>query len=791
MIEVTIDGKKLTVPEGTTIIEAADDAGIYIPRFCYHKKLSIAANCRMCLVEVVNGRGPVPACATPVMKDMQVHTQSKAALESQRAVMEFLLINHPLDCPICDQGGECELQDLAMGYGSPDSHYDEAKRAVASEDIGPLVETEMTRCIHCTRCVRFGEEVAGLRELGVTFRGENSEIGTYVQHFLTSELSGNVIDVCPVGALTAKPSRYQERAWQLQEHATIAPHDCVGSNIFVHSRGQEYVPQREVIRAVPRENEAVNEVWISDRDRFSYEGVHHEDRLLTPRIKQNGQWVACEWKQALMHIADVLQTVLQAHGPEQLGMLLSPNSTLEEAFLLQKLCRLLGSPHIDYRVRDLDFSDQDTAPECDNLGVTIDALETQSAILLVGANLRFEQPMLNHRIVKAVDAGAKVMLINAVDYPANYTVANQIIDHDLVWQLSGVAKALADDCGASYPELSSVSVSETAKAMAQTLKQSERSSIIFGLFAMQHPQASQLRMLARLIGELSGSQIGGVSDGANAQGAALAGALPHRGPANTAVSALGDTAQAMLTTAPKKAYFLLGLEPESDTAYPAAALTALKQAELVVCFSSYATPLMADYADVILPIAPFTENAGTFVNITETWQSFAAATVPKGEAKPAWKVIRVLANFLQLDGFEYKTAHQVRDEVKRLMADKPAWSPPAITLCKLAPVSESGLRRLAPMPLYRCDALVRRAASLQACSHDPVSTGLRVHSRTAAAHQLAEGVSTVASQGGQTITLPLTIDDRIAPGLVMLPAALPETAGFGEAMAEIQLRQEK
>jgi NADH-quinone oxidoreductase subunit G len=784
MIEFEIDGQEVSAPEGSMIIEAADAHGIYIPRFCYHHKLSIVANCRMCLVEVSTARKPVPACATPVTQDMKVFTVSEAAMQSQRTVMEFLLINHPLDCPICDQGGECELQDLALGFGSGYSYFDQKKRAVASEDIGPLVETEMTRCIHCTRCVRFGEEIAGLRELGITFRGEDSGIGTYIKHFMRSELSGNIIDLCPVGALTAKPSRYSERAWTLKEKPSIAPHDCIGSNIYINTRSQEYAPQESVMRVNPRTNDSVNECWISDRDRFAYEGLSHKDRLLKPRMKKNGKWVDVEWKYALMAVADRLQAIVHDQSPDELAALVSPNSTVEECFLMQKLVRTLGSNNIDHRLRELDFSDQHLAPAGEHLGISLADLETVNAVLLIGSMVRGQQPLLAHRINKAFQEGAKVMAINPVDYQFTFGISHKIIDADIVTKTAEVAKALADLVGKNITALKNVTPSAEAKEIAATLKDSEKSYVMLGDIAVQHPHASYLRKLVRIMNDLIGCLIGMTTDGANSAGACLAGAVPHRAAAAKDLDKPGKDANSLLTSDPKRAYLLLNLEPEHDTANPESALKTLQDAGCVVCLTPFATPTMESYADFILPIAPFSETAGTFVNAEGQWQRFSAATVPHGDAKPAWKLIRVLANFLQLDDFDYQTSHEVHDEVKALVDNIPEYQGKPVELTEL-PKPPAKFMRIANPHMYRVDGLVRRAEALQKCM-EVEDFAVCINQHTADAMGVKKDATTMElSQGDQKISLAVVIDNAIANGVVVLPSALNETAGFGMAFGEV------
>jgi len=784
MIEIEIDGKKIKTDEGASIIEAADDAGIHIPRYCYHKKLSVAANCRMCLIEVDNVGKPLPACATPVSPDMKVFTKSKKAMDAQRSVMEYLLINHPLDCPICDQGGECELQDLAVGYGSDHSNYDQPKRAVFSEDIGPLVETEMTRCIHCTRCVRFGDEIAGMRELGVVNRGEDSEIGTYVKHMMQSELSGNVIDLCPVGALTAKPSKYTNRSWEMFEHPMVAPHDCVGSNIFVHSKGREYAKQRLVMRAVPRENPDINETWISDRDRFSYEGVMHKDRCYDPMMKKGNDWVKATWQQVLDQIIHRLSAI----DPAQTAALASPNSTTEEFYLLQKLMRAMGSHNIDYRIHEQDFSDQNEVAAFPNIGVKIAEIEELSAILLVGSNIRYEQPMLSHRIKKAALNDADIFAVNPSDYTFTFPLSGKMITADIVDALAQIAKALADTAGEKQDALAQITPSDSAKLIAEKLKASERAGIFLGEFVMTHPNAAHIRALAHMIGKLSQTSVGYLSHGANAAGACLAGAIPHRGSAASTIDRIGLDAKALLTSDPVQAYFLLGLEPEFDAAYPAAAMQNLKAADMVVCLTPYVTETMKTYADFILPISPFTQTSGTFVNGEGTWQSFDAIAVPEGESKPAWKVLRAIARKLSLTGFNYKSTSDIRDKLKQKVdaMTSQAEKEPVITSL---PSAASELLRLAPIPMYRSDGLVRRASALQETLLEGVAC-ITVNAALAEQLNLKVGMSVTAVQGDSRVTLPVMIDHNLADGLVLIPAGLEETAAFGQVMAPVRIERE-
>ncbi len=788
MVDLEIDSKPISVEAGTTIIEAADQLGIYIPRFCYHKKLSIAANCRMCLVEVEKVGKPLPACATPVTQGMKVFTVSKKAVEAQKIVMEFLLINHPLDCPICDQGGECELQDLSMGYGSSHSNYRQGKRSVFNENLGPLIDTEMTRCIQCTRCVRFGEEIAGMRELGVTYRGEHEQIGTYVEHMVKSEVSGNVIDLCPVGALTAKPSQYALRGWEVKEHSAISPHDCLGTNIFMHSRGEEYAPQRQVLRVVPRENTAINETWISDRDRFSYLGLRHPDRVLKPQVKRNGQWHEIEWQRALLEVADRTLAICEQQGADQIAGLISPNSTLEECYLFQKWLRALGCNNIDHRFRQQDFSDQESAPAFPNLGMPIADVENLQAVLLVGSHVRYEQPLMGLRLNKAAQDGAQIMAVNPMDYRFVFPLREKLITTDIVLGLAEIAAALTQD--SPIPELSSIKPGAAAQAIANRLKAAgPKAAIFMGEYASSHPQASAIRALVRFIADATKAITGVLTEGANSSGAWLAGAVPHRGPGKTKLAKSGADAHSLFTSQPKRAYFLLGLEPEMDCAAPAAALAALQQAGLVVCMTSFVTTAMKEYADFILPIAPIAETVGTFINITGAPQSFSAVSVPCGEAKPAWKICRVLANLMELPEFEYADIHAVQAELRGIIAQTQMEQPAATPIPHFPNVENHHLIRLAPWLLYRVDPMVRRANALQQTMPGHLAS-IAVHSSLAEKLNLTPGHRVTARQADSEVTLPLRIDDRLAPGVVFIPSALTETAGFGQASVSITLQQE-
>ena len=661
LVTITINDKEFEVTAGSMLIDIADAEDIHIPRFCYHKKLSVAANCRMCLVEVEKAPKPMPACATPVADGMKVWTRSEKALSAQKDTMEFLLINHPLDCPICDQGGECELQDLSMGFGGSSSSYQEIKRVVLDKDIGELVSTEMTRCIQCTRCIRFGEEIAGMRELGATGRGDRMEIGTFVEKSLSSELSGNIIDICPVGALTAKPSRYKSRAWEMMQTASIASHDCVGSNVNLHTF------KHELIRVVSDENEAINECWISDRDRFSYEGVISEDRVKAPMIKLNGLWKTVEWNEALEAVAAKLKSV----STDDVGVLASPRATLEELYLLQKTMRAIGVNNIDHRLRQVDFSDQDTMGLFPWLGLSLADIEKQNAIMLIGSNVRKDQPMINHRIRKAaIDNHAKVIFVNPFKLDLNYDATSQLICDpvDMISTLATVAKASLSLNKSKAPAgledlLKSVRVNKDAKEVAESLSNADDSVVFIGSVSVQHPGYSTLRALATLIVENTGSNLGYLAESANTVGAWLAGVVPHRKEAGGVVREGALNASEMLFKQ-RKVYVLMDVEPEHDCDDPQLALSAMDQAECVVSIAPYANANMLSNADIILPSAAYSETSGTYVNAEGNWQSFKAASKSFSEARPAWKILRVLGNVLEIEGFDYVSSSDVRKELK-------------------------------------------------------------------------------------------------------------------------------
>src|SRR3989338_5629812 len=634
MINVEIDGKLVETERGSTVMDAAHKAGIHIPHFCYHKKLSIAANCRMCLVEVEKAPKPLPACATPAADGMKVHTHSEMAVKAQNGVMEFLLINHPLDCPICDQGGECQLQDVSMGYGATASRYTEEKRIVMHKDVGELISTrEMSRCIQCTRCVRFGQEIAGMMELGMAFRGEHAEIMSFVNSSVDSELSGNMIDLCPVGALTSKPFRYTARNWELSRRKSVSPHDGLGSNLAVHTKNNK------VMRILPGNNEAINECWISDKDRFSYEGLNSPERLTKPMLKQDGKWLEVEWPVALEYVAHGLRQIANEGWAEQVAALATPHSTLEELYLLQKLTRGLGSGNVDFSLRQSDFSADGKQSGAPWLGMPVSDINSSDRLLIVGSFLRKDHHLLAQRVRQAVKSGAQANIVHASDDDLLMPVANKAIvaPGELVNMLAQILKALAAQKQGSAQGVENVTVGSEAAAIARSLASGERAAVLLGNFAQQHPQAAQLAVLAERIATLCGAKFGFIGEAANSVGGYLAGAVPGGQGMNAA----------QMTASPRKAYILLNVEPELDMHDPQQAMAAMRAADLVVALSAYKHHA-TDYADVLLPIAPFTETSGTFVNTEGLVQSFKGAAKPLGETRPAWKVLRVLGNLLDV-----------------------------------------------------------------------------------------------------------------------------------------------
>ena len=785
MIEIELDGKKVEVLEGSMIMHAADNAGTYIPHFCYHKKLSIAANCRMCLVDVEKAPKPMPACATPVTQGMIVRTKSAKALQAQKGVMEFLLINHPLDCPICDQGGECQLQDLAVGYGGSSSRYKEEKRVVFHKDVGPLVSMEeMSRCIHCTRCVRFGQEVAGVMELGMIHRGEHSEITTIAGETIDSELSGNMIDICPVGALTSKPFRYSARTWELSRRKSISPHDSTGANLIVQ------VKANKVLRVVPLENEDVNECWIADRDRFSYEALNSDARLQAPMIKQGGEWKEVSWTAALDYVARSLTQISLEHGAQSIGALGSAHNTVEELYLLTKLMHGIASPHIDHRLRHADFSNQvspvNGLPASRWLGMPIVELSKLDRALVIGSFLRKDHPLFAQRIRQAARKGAKVHSIHAQQDDWLMPMAGGLMAAPSQWlqALADVAGAIALAKGVAAPFKSDSN--ERASAIAHSLLSGERKAVLLGNAAAQHPQASALLAVARWIAEQTGASVGYLGEAANSVGAQLVGALPAAGGLNAA-QMLGASA------VPLKALLLLNIDPQLDAADPAAASRALAAAEFVVMMSTF-KPHSVAHADVLLPTAPFSETSGTFVNAEGRVQSFHGVVKPAGEARPAWKVLRVLGNLLELTGFDFETSEEVKAQALGDLGIVPTRLSNAGSLHALDPnqvlavPSALQLERIADVPIYATDALVRHAPSLQMTA-DARAPVVSVGSQLWAQLGLKTGAKLRVTQGSAQAVLPAKADATLAAGTVRIPAGHAETAALGAMFGAVSVER--
>ena len=772
-LTIEIDGRAFQARKGQMLIEVADANAIPIPRFCYHEKLSVAANCRMCLVEVERAPKPLPACATPVMDGMKVFTRSKLARNAQKSVMEFLLVNHPLDCPICDQGGECELQDVAMGYGRDVSRFNERKRAVEDKDLGPLIATDMTRCIHCTRCVRFGEEIGGMPELGATGRSEDMEIGTYITRSVDSELSGNVIDLCPVGALTSKPFRFRARAWEMAQRDGIAPHDPVGSNIHLH------VWRGRVLRVVPRANESINEVWLSDRDRFGYEGLYSEDRVLAPMVKRDGVWSEVPWEEALEAVVKGLRAVVAEKGGDAVGALASASGTLEELYLFQKLVRGLDCTNIDHRVRQRDFSDQDAAPGHPSIVMGVDELERLDAALLVGSWARKEHPIVNHRLRKASLAGASVMHLDVMAHDLNLASAARVVvaPSKLADRLAAVTVAaarLANRQPEGFEALTEgVEVDADAERIARTLVDAGRGAILLGPQAINHGDAAVLRGLAACLADLTGATLGTLDEGANPAGAWIAGMVPHREANGSPAKRPGLDACAMFE-AGLDAYVLMGLEPELDCADGARARDALKAARFVVSLSTFRTEAMAEYADVILPVAAFAETEGTYVNLSGHRQGFDAAAPPFAESRPAWRVLRVLGNLFELTGFEHDSIEDVRAEIGEPgPAGPPGWSLPR----NLPEPTDEGIERISPVPAYAVDAVVRRSKPLQA-TRDGEFAGVALSPATIERTGLADGEPASVRQGAGEAVLGVVADRRVPDNCAFLPGGVPATAAL-------------
>jgi len=733
MPKFEVDGRQVEVAGGATVMDGATKLGIYIPHFCYHSKLSIAANCRMCLVEVEKAPKPLPACATPAADGMKVWTHSPAAKKAQNGVMEFLLINHPLDCPICDQGGECQLQDLAVGYGKSGSRYQEAKRVVLHKDIGPLVAAEeMTRCIQCTRCVRFGQEIAGVMELGMINRGEHAEIVAFVGRTVDSELSGNMIDLCPVGALTSKPFRYSARTWELDRRRSISPHDGLGSNLILQTK------QNHVMRVLPLENEAINECWLSDKDRYSYEALNGDERLTRPMLKRDGRWQETDWETAL----DAVCAGLKAAGAD-FGVLATPHSTLEELYLLQRLAGGLGGG-ADFRLRQSDFS-ADGKGGVPWLGMPVAELGGLDRVLVVGSFLRKDHPLIANRLRQAAKRGAQIHVLHSVDDDWLMPIASKKI----------VAPAEIPDQILNFKEV---------------LNGGKNSAVLLGNFAQQHPEAARIHAAAQALGV----KLGFLGEAANSVGGYIAG-LPVGGNA------------AQLVAKPRQAYVLLNAEPELDCADPQAAQAALRQAQFVVALSAF-KGAAADYAQVMLPIAPFSETPGSFVSTEGRLQTFHAAVRPLGEARPAWKVLRVLGTLLGVQGFDYDSCEQVREECLR-GKDVASRLSNSVSFEKIPPLTRSaGLQRIADVPIYFADALVRRAPALQK-TRDAQPPRAWMNSKLMQRLGVAAGQPVLVKQGQGEARLAAALDDALPDECVRVAAAHPSTADLGAMFGAVTLEK--
>ena len=784
MVNIEVDGIPMQAPKGSMIIEATDKAGIEIPRFCYHPKLSISASCRMCLVDVEKAPKPLPACATPVMEGMRVYTTSRRAVDAQHGVMEFLLINHPLDCPICDQGGECELQDLAMGYGRSVSRFTERKRVVKDKNVGPLVQTEMTRCIHCTRCVRFLEEIAGTTEMGGSGRGDRLEIGTCVENSIDSELSGNIIDMCPVGALTNKPFRFAARAWELVAKPSVAAHDAVGSCLYHHAR------RGKILRTVPRDNEASNETWLSDRDRFSHLGLYSDDRVLSPRLKEDGEWKTVSWDEAMKAAASALQECVEQHGSGQLGMLMSPSAASEEYYLAQRLVRKLGSNNIDHRLREQDFSDDATSPVPPVFERNIAGIETSDAVLLVGCNPTQEAPILGHRLRKAWRNGAAISAVNPLNWSFTFdTDLDAVVaPQNMVAELVALAGAVEKSTGETAPDSlrkvldearedqNATARSAERDALADRLKGSGKGLVFLGQFAMSHPDAAWLRLLAAYIADATGSDMNVLPHGGNPAGAWLAGAVPHRLPGGGEAQDGMNAAQ--MFNDPRKCYLLWDFEAEYDTGNPAHALAALGSAEKVIAICSFATDSTREFADIILPLAPLAESEGSLVNLDGSTMNYAPAGKVSGEARPGWKILRRLGSELGIEGFSQIGLGELKSEM-----DEAIQSANAATGGSSLdnPVYEQGLYRIGELAMYSVDALCRRSEALQqTVQADSRFVGL--NPLDAIRLGLADGGKARVRQGGNEAELEVRFSDKVPEGGAWLRSG---TGELGQAVAPV------
>ena len=764
-LNIEVDGKAVQVPHGSTVMDATNKLGVYVPHFCYHKKLSIAANCRMCLVHVEKAPKPLPACATPATEGMKVWTHSEQAVNAQKGVMEFLLINHPLDCPICDQGGECQLQDLAVGYGASESRYAEPKRVVFQKNLGPLISAaEMTRCIHCTRCVRFGQEIAGVMELGLVGRGEHSEIVSFVGRTVNSELSGNMIDLCPVGALTSKPFRYSARTWELARRKSVAPHDSLGSNVIVQVKGNR------VMRVLPLENEAINECWLSDKDRFSYEGLNGPERLTVPMVNDGGTWREVDWTTALERVASGLRDIVARHGGESIGALVSPHATLEELALAARLTRGLGSDNVDHRLRHADFRDR--TPRARWLGFPIADVATFDRVLVVGSFLRNDHPLLAHRLRQAAKKKTRVMQLHAVDDDWLMPIAHKAIVPPSLMpaMLADIVAAVAQGSGKPAPanvDNASREPPAAAQIIASEMLSGERRAILLGTLVEQHPEASQLHALAQALAQMTGATLGFMREAANSVGADLAHARPRE---------RGLDARRMLEE-PRRAYLVLHAEAEFDFAHPLVARSAFERADFVVLMTPFRHGTA--YADVLLPVSPFTETSGTFVNLEGRAQSFRGVVPPLGETRPAWKVLRVIGSMLGLPEFAFESSEQVRDSVLPAGDDALRSVLDNSTSVEIAAPARNagGIERVADIPIYSADPLVRRSEPLQLTS-DARPPRARVHRSLLDSLGIADGAQVRVRQGRGEAVVAAVADPSVPAGVIRLGAAHPSTCSL-------------
>ena len=774
MLEIEIDGKKAQVPDGSTVMDAAQQLGVYIPHFCYHKKLSIAANCRMCLVQVEKAPKPLPACATPVTNGMKVFTHSELAVKAQKGVMEFLLINHPLDCPVCDQGGECQLQDMSVGYGPMKSRYTEEKHVVFHKEVGPLISMqEMSRCIHCTRCVRFGQEIAGVMELGMANRNMHSEIMTFLGRSVDSELSGNMIDLCPVGALTSKPFRYTARTWELQRRRSVSPHDSLGANLVVQ------VKHDKVMRVLALENEAVNECWISDRDRFSYQALNSDERLTKPMVRQGGEWREVDWNVALDYVAHGLKDISREYGNDSLAALASPNSTLEELYLLNKVMAGLGSG-MDFRPRQADFGLDAARQGAPWLGMKISEIADLDAALVVGSFMRKDHPLLAQRLRQAAKKYCKVSYLSVAgdDQLINLHARLNSAPSDIAFYLAAIVRAAAELKGLPVPtEVQGIEPCEVSKSIARSLVEGEKSAVFLGCVVEQLAQSSLLTALCAQLASITGAKLGFLNAGANSVGGYLV------------RSASVTNAQSMFAS-PKAGYVLMGIEPELDCANPQQTMASLKQAKMVVVMSAFKSDTALEYADVMLPMSPYTETSGTFVNVEGRVQGFNGVVRPLGDTRPGWKILRVLGNVLNLDGFDYENSECVRSAALEGAGEFVAGlSNDFVGLALTLPDGRpSGLQRIADVPIHFSDMLVRRAPALQR-TLDAKAPAARMSAQTAEQLGLAAGAMVKLKQGAGSALLPVEIDGGVPAGCVRVAAAHPSTANLAEMFGEITVER--